>query len=407
MIINKKQIKTLIGPTNIIILKPKIITLPVIILMSDNYNDHKELKDFKLGINDYKVYDDKFLSLLNNSKYKVDIFFNQIFSIDLKNQKEFNNVNSEEFFTNKIMDNINCFNKNLKDTKCNYKNINWHYADAMLLYKQGDDYTKNIMYYINVLSRIMDIIENLIISVNIDIVSSNDLFIYDVLKFGINKEMVEIYYALVQALIMANSKDDILFVLKSITKNDKILEKQFKNNKIKNLSDIYLNYISERILYISNENKKDFDLIKNLSFFYDFIIDILFYIIQYLIKKENNTDIKNKYHKLKKKILKKINEKYNEEEFINFKKIIYIIIYYISNMSTIFFDMYNIARIHKHNNYSDICILITNSYNISSLSDFLTSTLYTKKYIYDSKYKNDTIILKINKKIDIDKMMKK
>ena len=85
MIINKKQIKTLIGPTNIIILKPKIITLPVIILMSDNYNDHKELKDFKLGINDYKVYDDKFLSLLNNSKYKVDIFFNQIFSIDLKN----------------------------------------------------------------------------------------------------------------------------------------------------------------------------------------------------------------------------------------------------------------------------------------------------------------------------------
>jgi hypothetical protein len=30
---------------------------------------------------------------------------------------------------------MNCFNKNMKDTKCNYKNINWHYADAMLLYK--------------------------------------------------------------------------------------------------------------------------------------------------------------------------------------------------------------------------------------------------------------------------------
>jgi hypothetical protein len=85
MIINKQKINTLIGPTNIIILKPKIKTLPVIILMANNYNDHKELKNFKLDINDYKVYDDKFLSLLNNSKYKVDIFFSQFLSIDLKN----------------------------------------------------------------------------------------------------------------------------------------------------------------------------------------------------------------------------------------------------------------------------------------------------------------------------------
>jgi hypothetical protein len=65
--------------------------------------------------------------------------------------------------------------------------------------------------------------------------------------------MVETYYALIQALIMAETIEDILFVLKSITENDKILEKQFKNNKIKNLNDIYINYISERILYISDE----------------------------------------------------------------------------------------------------------------------------------------------------------
>ena len=48
------------------------------------------------------------------------------------------------------MDNINCFNKNLKDTKCNYKNINWHYVDLRQFknIKSNDDKTKNDIYKI-------------------------------------------------------------------------------------------------------------------------------------------------------------------------------------------------------------------------------------------------------------------
>jgi hypothetical protein len=43
------------------------------------------------------------------------------------------------------------------------------------------------MYYIKIISHIINIIGYLIISENVERVVNNDFFIYDTLRFGINK----------------------------------------------------------------------------------------------------------------------------------------------------------------------------------------------------------------------------
>jgi hypothetical protein len=84
MIINNNKIKTLIWPINIYVLKPNYDNFPVIILFADLHYSNKDVKNYNLKNNEYKVYDDKFLSLLDNSKYKIDIFLEQWHVINLK-----------------------------------------------------------------------------------------------------------------------------------------------------------------------------------------------------------------------------------------------------------------------------------------------------------------------------------
>jgi hypothetical protein len=48
------------------------------------------------------------------------------------------------------------------------------------------------------------------------------------------------------------------------------------------------------------------------------------------------------------------------------------------------FDLYNIARIHKKNNKSNICILIAGLYHTNNIVEFLT-----KNNLYKLLYQNN------------------
>jgi hypothetical protein len=96
MIINNKKITKIIGPVNIHILQPINNDFPVIILFSDLHYFPNEKQDIELKKNEYKLYGDDFLSLLNDSKYKIDIFLEHGYSINLNEWKNINHKPDEK-----------------------------------------------------------------------------------------------------------------------------------------------------------------------------------------------------------------------------------------------------------------------------------------------------------------------
>lgn len=411
MIINNKKIDKLIGPVNIHILKPNNNNFPILILLSDLHYFPSDIKNLELKENDYKVYDDKFLSLLNNSKYKIDIFLEQGDIINLKEQKIKNNKDESDYLIPQMLNNINCFNKEFKKDNCDYNKINWHYADNRVLYK--NEYYYNDIYIINSIYVILNIINKIFEpDPTFQILFTNELFLYnkfinDITKNYIKDQLLNSSYVMITHIFKTYNVESMYNMIDTLIEYDNILSKQLKDNKIINLKENYINFITKELF---NDKPTDFfhknyDDIQNFDIF---LKENIYYISLFLLSKSKSKNIKKKYEMLKIKLMKKLKKFIKEDNKLKelFLKYLYEIILCIENLLYKIFDLYNIARIHKYNNDSNICILIAGYLHIDNINNFLiNNNLYELKFKCHNNTDEFETILNINKDINIDKMI--